>query len=46
MLRTLDWVWALLPLLFGTVLLFWIYNLQDRVEMLERKFEDLESTKM
>lgn len=37
-----DWIWALLPLIAGTVFLFWVYSLQQRVDALERRLEDLE----
>lgn len=35
-----DWIWALLPLFFAAGISFWVYNLQERIEDLERRLEE------
>jgi len=37
-----DWIWALLPLFLGTGLFFWVYNLQERIDSLERRLEEMD----
>ena len=37
-----DWIGSLVPYFVGTGLVFWVYMVQERVELLERRIEELE----
>ncbi len=42
MVNTFDWIWSLLPMLLGGVILVWVHSLQARIEHLELRLEELE----